>query len=84
MRTCHTPAPIESAITLAELATALNVSERVVVGDLRDGRLSGTKIGNSWRFTRSDLEAYLGIKRTRDLFGPRPTDAFGIPPELIA
>lgn len=88
MRTSLSP-PLpaaERAISLEELATALHVSERVLRSDLHDGRLSGVKVGNSWRFTRSDCEQYLGIRRATDILGPRPfhPETTGIPAELIA
>ena len=59
--------------TLKQVSQKLNVSESTLLSEIRRGNLTGQKIGSQWRFARRDLERFLGIERTSDLFGPRET-----------
>jgi excisionase family DNA binding protein len=40
-----------------EVASVLNVSEEVVRGAARSGRLPAFKVGRAWRFPRSRIDA---------------------------
>lgn len=49
----------EVALTVAEVAASLNVSERSVYRALRDGRLRGTRIGTCWRISPEALTDWM-------------------------
>jgi excisionase family DNA binding protein len=46
-------------LTAKQVQTLLKVDRTTVYRMLKDGRLSGTKIGQQWRFTRADVDALL-------------------------
>ena len=56
-------APYGEMLTVADVATVLNVDARNVRGLLKTAdttrRLPGVKIGKSWRIARSQLTSYL-------------------------
>jgi excisionase family DNA binding protein len=52
-------APLADILTPADVARALSVSEADVLATLESGELKGRKLGNSWRITRSALDAFL-------------------------
>jgi excisionase family DNA binding protein len=54
-----TVAAAPELLGLAEVATALGVTEADVKTVLESGELKGKKIGTSWRITRTALNAYL-------------------------
>jgi excisionase family DNA binding protein len=60
-----TTSTTESAdvLTPADVAERFGKSESWVTAEARAGRLPGSKVGRSWRFTEVDLIEYLG--RTR-------------------
>ena len=46
-------------LTLRQVATWLQVSDRDVLEMMGDGTLKGLKVGGQWRFRAEDVEAYL-------------------------
>jgi len=56
-----------------EVAQRLRVSVRTVTRLAENGELIGFKVGDRWRFQRSDLEAYIEAqKRKRQQEKPHP------------
>jgi excisionase family DNA binding protein len=56
-----------------EVAQRLRVSVRTVTRLAENGELIGFKVGDRWRFQRSDLEAYIeSQKRKRQQEKPHP------------
>lgn len=41
----------------------LRVSERTVFNLIKRGKLTGFKVGREWRFTESDIDAYIERQR---------------------
>ena len=46
-------------LTLRQVATWLEISDRAVLEMMGDGTLKGIKVGGQWRFRSEDVEAYL-------------------------
>ena len=46
-------------MTLAEVAEYLKIAERTAYGWVKAGTLPGFKVGNAWRFERSDIEKWV-------------------------
>jgi excisionase family DNA binding protein len=46
-------------LTLRQVSTWLNVSDRAVLEMMGNGTLKGFKVGGQWRFHSEDVEAYL-------------------------
>jgi excisionase family DNA binding protein len=60
---------MDDLLTTKQLQDLLQVDRITVYRMIKDGRLSGIKIGNQWRFARQEVEALLsGV--TADEFGP--------------
>ena len=49
-----------NVLTLAEAAEFVKLSPRTIVKLASAGTFPGRKVGNQWRFLRTELEAYLG------------------------
>ncbi len=54
-----TAAGLPQLLGVAEVATALGVTEADVLATLEDGSLKGKKIGSTWRVTRAALDQFL-------------------------
>ena len=67
-------------MTLQELAEYLKLAERTVYGYAQKGVLPGIKIGSSWRFRKSDIDAWLEQQFERTA-SSRPGSANPNPPE---
>ncbi len=50
---------LPNVLTLIEAAVLLRMSTRTIVKLALARKLPGRKVGNQWRFLRSELEAYL-------------------------
>jgi excisionase family DNA binding protein len=50
-------------LSITEIAQSLGVSERTVYRLMIQGELHPFKMGKSWRFDQSDLDAYIARKR---------------------
>jgi nitrogen PTS system EIIA component len=46
-------------LTLRQVATRLDVSDRAVLEMLSAGTIKGQKVGSQWRFRTEDVEEYL-------------------------
>ncbi len=58
-------------LTLKQVAQMLGVSERTVYRLMEEGELHPFKMGKSWKFEQSDLEAYLDRLRKTATKQPR-------------
>ena len=52
-----------TALTIADVAKILQVSEKTVTRMLHDGAIPGFKVANQWRFHPDDFERWLDSKR---------------------
>ncbi len=50
---------VESAMTVRDVATLLNVDEKTIYRLVTKGELPGFKVLGSWRFQRQDLDAWI-------------------------
>ncbi len=50
-------------LTVADVCAYLRVTPYVVTKMLRQGRLTGVKIGREWRVARTDLEDWINRER---------------------
>ncbi len=50
-------------LTVADVCDYLGVTPYVVTKMLREGDLTGLKIGREWRIARTDLEAWINRRR---------------------
>lgn len=49
-------------LTTREAAEILRMSDRFVLDELRRKNLRGSKLGNEWRISPADLDAYVAAK----------------------
>jgi hypothetical protein len=56
---------IEPAMTVREVAAFLNVDEKTIYRLVTKGELPGFKVLGSWRFQRSDLEAWIESRKLK-------------------
>jgi excisionase family DNA binding protein len=49
----------ERTLTIKELATYLNVTERTIYNLLERGELPGFKVGANWRFRKEDIDKWI-------------------------
>lgn len=54
----------EDILTIREVADYLKVTERTLYRLVQDGKLPAFKVGNSWRFRRADIDAWIGVQTT--------------------
>ena len=50
-------------MTLREIAQFLRLTEKTAYRLAADGMLPGFKVGGSWRFRRTDIEAWIKTKK---------------------
>lgn len=55
--------PVESAMTVREVATFLNVDPKTIYRLAQLGELPGFKVAGSWRFQKVDLERWIEEKK---------------------
>lgn len=60
----------EDLMTSRELANYLKVDLRTLYRYIKEGQISGVKVGGLWRFRRSDIEAWL--RRESEVKQPPP------------
>lgn len=53
----------QEVMELKEVARMLKVSERTLIRLVERGELLGFKVGDRWRFYRSDIEKYIDDQR---------------------
>lgn len=49
---------MDEYLTVEQVATKLQVSERTVYNWINSGKLSASKFGDNWRVTPAELEAF--------------------------
>ena len=49
----------QKLMTLPEVAEYLRIGQRTAYGWAKSGKLPGFKIGNAWRFDRSDMDKWV-------------------------
>jgi excisionase family DNA binding protein len=54
----------DEILTCDEASAFLKVSNKTVLKLARDGELPGQKVGRAWRFSRSELVAYVACRAT--------------------
>lgn len=59
-----------SLFTVAQAAQQLNLHPKTVLRYIRDGRLSATRMGKSYRIPRAELDAFAGLARGSAQAGP--------------
>ena len=64
---------IGKLLTPAQVADRIQIQERTVTRWLRDGFLSGYKLGKEWRIAADDLESFLHGHANRPKDGPAET-----------
>jgi excisionase family DNA binding protein len=60
---------MEPAMTVRDVAAILNVDEKTIYRLAQRGDLPGFKVSGSWRFQRSDLEAWIAERKGQALTG---------------
>lgn len=53
----------DEILTLREVADYLKLTEKTAYRLAAEGKLPGFKVGGSWRFKRTDLEAWIESKK---------------------
>lgn len=53
-------------MTLAEVAEYLKIAERTAYGWVKEGKLPGFKLGNTWRFDKADVQKWVQEQKTRE------------------
>jgi len=54
---------LEPAMTVRDVAVMLNVDEKTIYRLVTKGELPGFKVLGSWRFQKSDLDAWIEIQK---------------------
>ncbi|MGL5103414.1 MAG: methylation-associated defense system helix-turn-helix domain-containing protein MAD1 [Plesiomonas sp.] len=54
----------DQILTLKEVAAYLKLAEKTAYRLASEGKLPGFKVGGSWRFKRTDLEAWIEEQKT--------------------
>jgi excisionase family DNA binding protein len=54
---------LEPAMTVRDVAVFLNVDEKTIYRLVTKGELPGFKVLGSWRFQKSDLDAWIEIQK---------------------
>lgn len=54
---------VEPAMTVRDVATFLNVDEKTIYRLVLKGELPGFKVLGSWRFQKSDLDAWIESRK---------------------
>ena len=52
-------------MTLAEVAEYLKIAERTAYGWVKEGKLPGFKLGNAWRFDKSDIRKWVQDQKSK-------------------
>ncbi|WP_086134582.1 methylation-associated defense system helix-turn-helix domain-containing protein MAD1 [Methylocaldum sp. SAD2] len=54
----------DEILTINEVAEYLKVNERTIYRLAANGEIPAFKVGNSWRFKRAELEAWIAAKQS--------------------
>ncbi|EKF9860894.1 helix-turn-helix domain-containing protein [Vibrio cholerae] len=55
----------DEILTIQEVAVYLKLNEKTAYRLVSEGKLPGFKVGGSWRFKRTDLEAWIERQKGR-------------------
>ncbi|HGZ7340486.1 methylation-associated defense system helix-turn-helix domain-containing protein MAD1 [Vibrio parahaemolyticus] len=55
----------DEILTIQEVADYLKLNEKTAYRLASEGKLPGFKVGGSWRFKRTDLEAWIEKQKSR-------------------
>lgn len=55
----------DGLLDIKQVQQRLRVSERTVFNLIKRGELTGFKVGREWRFTESDINAYIERQRQK-------------------
>jgi excisionase family DNA binding protein len=55
----------ERLLTIKQVQEKLSVSERTVFNFMERGEITGFKVGRSWRFEESVIDAYIARQRAK-------------------
>ncbi|CAH8190772.1 helix-turn-helix domain-containing protein [Vibrio vulnificus] len=58
---------VDQILTLKEVAAYLKLAEKTTYRLVSEGKLTGLKVGGSWRFKREDLEVWIDQQKTQVL-----------------
>ncbi|MGR5357594.1 helix-turn-helix domain-containing protein [Vibrio chagasii] len=58
---------VEQILNLKEVAAYLKLAEKTTYRLVSEGKLTGFKVGGSWRFKREDLEVLIDQQKTQVL-----------------
>lgn len=50
---------MQTMLTISQLCERFQCSRDLIEKELKNGRLAGTKIGGTWRFTQDAIEDYI-------------------------
>lgn len=53
---------MQQMFTISEVASSLKVCEETIYREVKDQRLTGTKIRGQWRFTQDSIDEYLASR----------------------
>ena len=53
----------EEILTIKEVAVYLKLAEKTAYKLAAEGKLPGVKVGGSWRFKQSDIDAWIESKK---------------------
>ena len=65
----------EKLLTIKEVQEKLSVSERTVFNFMERGEITGFKVGRSWRFEESVIDAYIARQRAKGGRSEKPKEA---------
>ena len=51
-------------MTIKEVAAYLKLKEKTAYRLVAEGKIPGVKVGGSWRFKKTDIEAWIEIKKS--------------------
>jgi len=57
----------DDILTTKEVADYLKLTERTLYRLVQEGKVPGFKVGNSWRFKRTDIELWIEDQKERVL-----------------
>ena len=60
---------METILTPEEVANYLKRPVKTILNFLRDGRITGFKVGREWRILEKDLEAFIDKSRKKSSTG---------------
>ncbi|MCA9955542.1 MAG: PocR ligand-binding domain-containing protein [Anaerolineales bacterium] len=70
---------MEDLLTTRQVQDLLQVDRTTIYRMRKDGRLSGVRVGQQWRFPRQEVEHYLGLTPE----SPTPQEAAPMPQEIL-